>query len=60
MDESLRFFSVLVGDRSQGLILLCPLEGSIRNADGIGVDWVDIGRNRDGLGGHQEAVDTTP
>lgn len=45
MDEGLGFLSVLVTCRSRSIVLLGPLERSVRDADGVGVGWVDIRGN---------------
>lgn len=60
MDEGLGFLSVLTNSRSRSVVLLGPLERSVRDTDGVGVDWVDIRGNWGGFRSHQEGVDATP
>ena len=62
VDESLGLLSVLVGSRSRSrsIVLLSPLERSVGDTDGIGVDWVGIRGNWDSLRSHQEGVYTAP
>jgi hypothetical protein len=60
MHESVGFLGVLISDGSRSVILLGPFKRSVGDADGVSVDGVDIRGNRDGLGSHQEAIDTAP
>ena len=59
MDENTGLLSVLIsGTRS--VVLLSPLERSIGDTDGVGIDWVGVRGNRDSLRSHQEGVDPPP
>jgi len=59
VDESVGLLRGLVGG-SRSVVPLSPLERSVGDTDGIGVDWVGIRGDWDSLRSRQEGVDAAP
>jgi len=59
IEENPELLSVLIS-RTRSVAFCSPLERSIGDTDGVGIDWVGIGRNWDSLRSHQEGVGAAP